>query len=439
MTNPELPVTASRLGRLTQLGRLAGSIAGGALGEGARQFVRGARPSFGELLLTSANAQRLANRLSEMRGAAMKIGQLLSLEAGEILPPALSHTLARLRDNAHIMPLGQVAQVLNHAWGENWDRDFRRFSFTPIAAASIGQVHKATLDTGGHVAVKIQYPGIRESIDSDIDNVSTLLRLTGLLPEDFDLTALLEEAKRELHFEADYLEEARNLERFQALLSDDHRFQLPSVVRDLTTPEVLTMGYLDGEPIEVLLEMEQALRDSAGSALLELGLSEVFCWGLVQTDPNFANYRYHRGRQQLQLLDFGATRQYSPVRKHSLKALLHACYDGADSDVETAASKVGYMSEDDPQHYRSNIVALLRTATEPLRAKQQPYTVGSSNLVERMSEVVLKMRLREKSARIPPLDVLYLHRKLGGLYMLLSRLGAKIHTQRVLQPFLNPG
>jgi len=267
----------------------------------------------------------------------MKIGQLLSLETGELLPPVLSETLSRLRDSAHVMPLGQVAQVLNHAWGENWDRRFHRFSFTPIAAASIGQVHKAILREGQHVAVKIQYPGIRESIDSDIDNVGTLLRLTGLLGDDFDLSALLNEGKRELHLEADCLEEARFIERFQDLLSDDHRFQLPTVFKDLTTPKVLTMSHLDGEPIDVLLEMEQKLRDSADSVLLELGLFEVFRWGLVQTDP---------------------------------------------------------------QTYRSGIVALLRTATEPLRAPE-PYTVGSSNLAERMSEIFLRLRLREKAWRFP--------------------------------------
>jgi len=435
--NPQTAVIRSRLGRLSQLGRLAGSLAGGALSEGARQFARGTRPSVAGVLITPGNARRLADGLSEMRGAAMKIGQLLSLETGEILPPVVSEMLSRLRDSAHMMPLGQVAQVLNHAWGENWDSRFHRFWFTPIATASIGQVHKAILRDGRHVAVKIQYPGIRGSIDSDIDNVGTLLRLTGLLPGDFDLAALLEEGKRALHLEANYLDEARFIERFQELLSDDRRFQLPNVVNELTTTEVLTMSHLDGEPIEVLLEMKQELRDTAGSALLELALLEVFRWGLVQTDPNFANYRYHPDRRQLQLLDFGATRQYSPSRQQRLLTMLRACRDGSDADLEAAAGSVGYLCDTDPQTYRSAIVTLLRTATEPLRAPD-PYKFGSSNLAERMSEIVLDLRVSEKTGRLPPLDVLYLHRKLGGLYLLLSRLGVKIHTHRLLQPFLNP-
>ena len=127
------PVPQSRLGRLVQFGRLAGGIAGNVLSEGARQLSQGQRPALGDLLIAPDNVARLAERLSEMRGAAMKLGQLLSMESGELIPPELSQALARLREGAHAMPLGQVAQVLNAAWGEGWERRFRRFSFTPVS------------------------------------------------------------------------------------------------------------------------------------------------------------------------------------------------------------------------------------------------------------------------------------------------------------------
>ena len=125
----ERRIPSSRLGRFSQLGRLAGGMVGGMVTEGARQLARGNRPAIGDMLLTPANARRLADRLSEMRGAAMKMGQLLSMDSGQILPPQLGDILTRLREDAHRMPLGQVAQVLDASLGKEWQAAFRRFDF----------------------------------------------------------------------------------------------------------------------------------------------------------------------------------------------------------------------------------------------------------------------------------------------------------------------
>ena len=352
-------VIQSRLGRLTHLGKLAGGLAGGALSEGVRQLARGRRPSFGDLLITPGNAKRLADRLSEMRGAAMKVGQLLSMESGELIPPILGEVLSRLRESAHAMPLGEVAQVLNRAWGDDWDRNFKKFSFTPLSAASIGQVHEAILRDGSRLAIKIQYPGIRRSIDSDVDNVGTLLRMLSLVPNEIDFAPLLKEAKRQLHAEANYRQEAEFIRRYARHLGEDTRFEMPSVIESFTTSEVLAMSYLDGLPIETLADTETKERNPAAASLTELALRELFDWGLVQTDPNFANYRYHYETRRLQLMDFGATREYPIARRMALRALLMSCIDGHDEDVARSATKVGYLDEDDPQTYRE---AIVRTA-----------------------------------------------------------------------------
>ncbi|MGB5639389.1 MAG: AarF/ABC1/UbiB kinase family protein, partial [Sedimenticolaceae bacterium] len=296
----ERRITHSRIGRLAQLGRLAGGIAGGAMAEGARQIARGQRPSVGDLLLTQGNAQRLGDRLSEMRGAAMKVGQLLSMDSGQLLPPQLGELLARLRGDAHAMPLGQVAGVLKQAWGEGWESRFARFTFTPLAAASIGQVHQAILKDGQRLAVKIQYPGIRASIDSDVENVATLLRFARLVPAEIDFAPLLREAKSQLHDEADYRREAVALGRFAELLEPDSRFEVPAVIETLTTEQTLTMQFLDGDPIESLADAPPLERNEAAAALLELALREVFDWGLVQTDPNFANFLYSPHSKRIQ-------------------------------------------------------------------------------------------------------------------------------------------
>lgn len=244
----ERRMPSSRLARLAQMGRLAGGIAGGMVSEGARQLAGGRRPKLDQLLLTPANARRLGDRLSEMRGAAMKLGQLLSMDSGTVLPPEVSDALAHLREKAHYMPLGQVAEVLERSWGQGWERDFERFVFTPLAAASIGQVHDARLRDGRRVAVKVQYPGVRRSIDSDIDNMATLLRLIGALPPDMDVKPLLEEAKRQLHEEADYRLEASHINRFAERLGDDPRFELPLPLPERTTDDVLCMRFLEAGP-----------------------------------------------------------------------------------------------------------------------------------------------------------------------------------------------
>ena len=425
----------SRLGRVSQLGRLAGGIAAGMLGEGARQLASGNRPALSDMLLTPSNARRVGDRLAEMRGAAMKVGQLLSMDSGHLLPPELSAMLERLRGDACPMPIGQVGTALKASLGEDWQKAFRRFHFDPIAAASIGQVHRAELRDGTPVALKLQYPGIRTSIDSDVDNVATLLRWSRLVPEEIDLMPLLEEAKRQLHLEADYHQEADRLIQFGEHLGDDERYQLPRVHRQISAETVLTMDFLDGDPIESLVDASSVERNRAAADLLTLALREVFDWGLVQTDPNFANYLYDAGSGRIQLLDFGATRTYPDACRMALRDLLRAAVDGDDIDLVRAAVAVGYLGEGDPQPYRLGVIRLLRTAAEPVHLTN--FHFGESDIAERMRDVVMTLRLEQRYARLPPTGVLFLHRKLGGLYLLLSRLNARLPVGQLLAPWLD--
>lgn len=407
------------------LGRMATGIAGSVVTEGARRYAQGSNPTMADLLLTPENAKRLGRHLSEMRGAAMKVGQLISMDSGQLVPREFSEVLTRLRDDAHSMPLGQVADILNEAWGKDWSGQFEQFSFTPMAAASIGQVHKATLKTGQVLAIKIQYPGIRRSIDSDVDNVGRLLNLFNVLPDQLSMDELLEDAKAQLHVEADYVLESEAIKTFARHLPKDGIFEVPEVIDALTRENVLAMSFQDGAPIDQLAEAPVEVRDRASTAMLELALREVFDWGLVQTDPNFSNFLYQPDRERIQLLDFGATRRYSQERRVALKQLLSACVAEDVDQIQEAATEVGYLNESDPLIYKKSVIELLLTATSPLRGNTS-FDFGQSTLADRMREIVVDLRMNQSAGRMPPPDVLFLHRKLGGLYFLLARLRARV-------------
>ena len=436
--NTEARATAvpdGRLSRLARLGSLATGVAGGMLAEGARQLAAGKRPKVSELVLTPANARRVADQLAQLRGAAMKVGQLMSMDAGNLLPPELAEILARLREDARTMPMSQVVQVLETHWGKGWEQGFERFSFTPCAAASIGQVHRARTRDGQELAIKLQYPGVRRSIDSDVDNVATLLRVSGLLPRSLDVGPLLEEAKRQLHEEADYRREAENLQRFGGLLANTPEFVLPQAVDALTRSDILAMSWVEGVAVESLADAPQALRDHIASALNELLFRELFEFRLIQTDPNFANYRFDAASGRLALLDFGATRPYAEPVVEAYRRLMAGTVRGDRAAMGEAAQAIGYFQEHIHAAQRDAVIDLFATACEPLR-HPGAYDFGTSDLPLRLRDAGLKLSMERDFWHTPPADALFLHRKLGGLYLLAARLRARVDVAALAAPWL---
>jgi predicted unusual protein kinase regulating ubiquinone biosynthesis (AarF/ABC1/UbiB family) len=430
-----LAVPSNRWSRLAKLGGLASGVAGGMLAEGVRQFAQGKRPSMGDLLLTPANARRVADQLAQLRGAAMKVGQLMSMDAGDLLPPELGEILARLRSDAHPMPMSQLVIVLNTHWGEGWDKHFERFSFTPMAAASIGQVHAARTKDGRHLAIKVQYPGVRQSIDSDVDNVATLLRISGLLPKSLNIAPLLAEAKQQLHAEADYLSEGAWLRHYGELLADAPEFALPEMHGDLSTAHILAMSHVGGEPIESVLNLPQAERDRVATLLFTLLFREIFEFKLIQTDPNFANYRYDSATRQLILLDFGATRAYPTATVNAYKQLISGSINGDYAAMDSAAMEIGYFQTDIQAHQRQTVLNIFSMACEPLR-HSGPYDFGKSDLAARIRDAGMVLGRDRDFWHTPPAAALFLHRKLGGLYLLAARLKARVDVASLAKAFV---
>jgi predicted unusual protein kinase regulating ubiquinone biosynthesis (AarF/ABC1/UbiB family) len=406
------------------------------LAEGMRQAARGNLPRAADLVLTPANARRVAEKLSELRGAAMKVGQLLSMDAGDILPAELAAILARLRADARPMPMSEVVAVMQESFGQGWEHHFKRFSFTPMAAASIGQVHAALSQSDRQLALKIQYPGIGESIDSDVDNVAMLLKVSRLAPDGLDLHPLLQEAKRQLHEEADYLLEASHLRRFAVALEESPEFLVPGVVEDLTRKNILAMDFLEGEPVESLTTATQATRDRVVGLLLELFFRELFEFGMVQTDPNFANFLYNARTQQLGLLDFGATRRYPVAVIEAYRGLLEAALREDHAAMSESAQAIGYFKKDIHTQQRAAVMALFVLATEPARTRGR-FDFGASDLAVRMRDAGVALSFDQGYWHTPPADALFLHRKLGGLYLLAARLRARIDVRMILERYLH--
>lgn len=428
-------VPTSRAGRFAKVARLAGGVAGGMLAEGARQLRAGNRPSKRELLLTPGNARRVTKQLSEMRGAAMKLGQILSMDSGELLPKELTDILASLRSDGTSMPESQLEEAMQKAYGADWESEFHLFDRYPIAAASIGQVHRAVDHEGRELALKIQYPGVSDSIASDVDNIATMLRISGLLPEEADIQPFLDDAKRQLVDESNYLKEAKFLQRFNDVLGDDERFVLPELVPELTRKNVLAMTYVSGGPIDAIARRPQEERDRVVSALVELLLTELFELRMVQTDPNFANYQYRWSTGEIVLLDFGATRDFKARFVNNYRKLAAAAVRGDREAMAVAAQKLGYSMGDEDSRYRELVLELLLLALEPLR-EDVLYDFGSSTMPERLATLGKNATEYADFWHAPPTDVVYFHRKLGGIFMLAARMDARVNVNALMQRWL---
>ena len=432
---PAAPIPQTRLGRIARIGLAAGELAVGTAAEGLRRFARGEVGGLGSALLSAPNARRLAARLARLRGAAMKIGQLVSLQGEDILPPEFAQALAVLRAQATPMPTQQLRRVLGREYGKGWEQRFATFDYEPIAAASIGQVHRATTPDGRDLALKIQYPGVARSIASDVDNVAVLLRLFNLLPLDLDVEGIAGEAKRQLAQEADYVSEARFLERYARLVADEPALFVPRVHWDLTTSRVMAMDFVEGEPLDVFDDAPQARRDAIGSLLEHLLFRELFEFRVMQTDPNFANYLYQPATGRVALLDFGATQRFGADFAANYARITRDVINGDRTAVAREAIRIGYAAANDSPERIQAVVDLIFLVCEPLRYLGR-YDFPKSDLPSRVRALGFDLAFRRGLLRPPPPETIFLHRKLVGSFLLLARIGACVNARALVLPFL---
>lgn len=433
----ERKVPASRISRLANFGGLAVGLGLGALAEVAKksllgeylQSEDGSRPGSSRFL-SEANAERIVQTLCTVRGAALKVGQMLSIQDNSFISPQLQRIFERVRQSADFMPRWQMLRVLEEELGRDWQAKLASLEEVPFAAASIGQVHQGTLRDGTEVAVKIQYPGVAQSIQSDVQNLLSLLKMSVALPEGLFAEQSLQALQQELAWECDYRREAACAQNFRQLLEDDPFFRVPAVIKDLCTTRVLGMELAGGVPLDQCQGLSQDIRNQICFQLLRLCLRELFEFRFMQTDPNWANFLYDAASHQVTLLDFGASREFGTEFTDHYIEVVMAAANGDRDRVLQKSQDLKFLTGFETKAFSDAHVEAVMILGEPFATKG-PYDFGAGDTARRVQgliPVLLQHRLRP-----PPEETYALHRKLAGAFLACARLRAHIECQDLFQ------
>jgi aarF domain-containing kinase len=420
--------------RSTSLLKLGAKLAAKEVGGRLRGDAPDANSPSVRLLTQVAQARDIVASLGQLKGAAMKAGQLLSMELRDVLPDEVIQVLQTLQDAGKAVAFEDIHAILKEELGETVLAQLDVVK-TPLASASIGQVHRAVwTDPQGEkhdLVLKIQFRGIAETIDSDLAVLEKIARL--FLKAQFkniDLGSVFTELKEVLKRETNYHAELESLLAYRAYACNVPGLHAPVPYPDLSTSKVLAMSFEPGLKLDAFLAQFQdsKTRQTVAHQILDLYFREFFDWGIVQTDANFANFLFRPmpdGSITLVLLDFGATRTYAPAFIKAYRELMLACFEGRDESAIDLAQSLALIDPRESDASKAQLVALMRIVLRVFRPEAQPVDFTSKQLVQEPGEAAHAFYKGLKHSP-PPAQLLFLHRKLGGVFSLVKALRGKI-------------
>lgn len=348
-------LTQGRTKRALQVGSLTTSVGSRYLWHVLKRPFQSSGKKEQELLdLHLQNAMRIVESSRELRGAFMKLVQMLSMR-GDLLPSEVLHILSVVQSSVPPMEYDLIRTQVKSELGKYPEQLFKYFDPQAFAAASLGQVHRATLRSGEEVVVKIQYPDVDKTVEQDLKNIKALLHIFTLITRDvlrqkFDASEIYQEMEERLKEELDYVHEANNIALFQRLFADDGELVIPRVFPDVSSRRVLTMEFIDGYKLQEILVpgVEQELKDWVAVKYFKITWRQIFEFGVLHTDPHPGNYlvTYH---PQLAMLDFGSVRVFPEEIRTGYLRLAKAILERDEKTMADCFVLLGYRDPgDDP-------------------------------------------------------------------------------------------
>jgi aarF domain-containing kinase len=369
-------------------------------------------------------AQDVVKTLSQLKGASMKLGQLLSLDMGEYLPPEMAKVLETLHQNSTFLSYAIIERILKEELKERFI-DLEDISEKPIAAASIGQVHKARIH-GKIVVIKVQYPGIAHSIPSDLRLLEVIMKqLSFFQGKETDLNPLFKELTEVLQKETDYENELRMhllyREKFQG-----SPYIIPEALPEYSTKTILTQEFIAGNNFAVWLATSptQNEKNKIAHLLLQLYLEEFFRYGLVQTDPNPGNFLI-TPESTLALLDFGAVKEFSSEFIDGYREVLKAAYLQDEKKIIEESLKLGLLDEREDAETRKIFLKMMNVLAAPFRVNST-FDFTDKSFFQESRDLSWALTRKCKYSP-PPKELIFLHRKLAGVFMLIRKLDVPIN------------
>ena len=397
-------------------------------------------PEEAEAAREAANREsgnRIAETLGELKGAVMKVGQMASI-AQDVLPKELSDALSKLQQEAPPMDFQVIADQVEAELGAQPEMLFKRFEREPFAAASIGQVHRATTDDGREVVVKVQYPGVEDAVDSDLTQLKIALRASGIVDVGREaLNASFKEVRARLHEELDYTNEADNVRLFRDFHLGRHDFMvLPEVIGERSAKRVLTLSYEPGDHITTLEDKgyTQAERDALGRNVLKMMCSQVFEFGIIHADPNPGNFAC-RKNGEIVLYDFGCTKT---LEVDVIRAYKRVILDGIVEDydkVELALHGLGIRREGGPRPPDEFYKRWRDTFADPF-LDVAIFDYERSTVHDEVVKLI-PQSLKYMSSFQPAPQLIFLDRTVAGHYGNLRIMKARTPTWKIIEGYVN--